>query len=227
MSSRTQALLNTINEIRVQKTQAQLSAMSAKINPHFLYNQLDAINWIAIRNEDTEVSKALHSLARFYRASLAEGREIVTIGQELMHLNNYIELTKMRTKDAVVYTIHCDEPLKDYLICSMVLQPLMENAIMHGIMEKEDPRGTVILNVSESETELYITIIDDGVGIPDDELLQLNEGIRISKSQSGYGAYNVTQRIRIYFGAQYGLRYRVDGGRTIAEINLPKRLEEA
>ena len=222
LSSKSQALLNTINEMELQRTEAQLSAMRSKINPHFLYNQLDTINWMAIRSGAPEVADAVRRLSRYYRAHLAKGDDIITLKRELGLLESYIDLMKMRTKDSINYVIKCDESVKEYLVCNMILQPLVENAIEHGIMEKEYPTGTISVEVTETETHLVICVKDDGAGIPSSVLSELNERYETKKNISGYGYYNVDRRVRLYFGEESGLFAESNGSGTVITIRIPK-----
>lgn len=222
LSSKSQALLNTINEMELQRTEAQLSAMRSKINPHFLYNQLDTINWMAIRSGAPEVADAVRRLSRYYRAHLAKGDDITTLKRELGLLESYIDLMKIRTKDSINYVIKCDESVKEYLVCNMILQPLVENAIEHGIMEKEDPTGTISVEVTETETHLVICVKDDGAGIPSSVLSELNERYETKKNISGYGYYNVDRRVRLYFGEESGLFAESNGSGTVITIRIPK-----
>ena len=197
--------------------------MQAQINPHFLYNTLDAIIWLAEAGEQKKVVAMVGSLSEFFRTSLNRGKDIVTIKEELQHVRSYLEIQQVRYQDILEYQIDVPEELNQYLIPKITIQPLVENALYHGIKNK---RGVGRIEVRGMKADGYIilSIEDDGIGIDEKRLQQVRDGIE-SKAQTGeaiYGLYNVNERIRLNFGKEYGISIEsIYGKSTVVSIKLP------
>lgn len=204
------------------KRQTELDALQAQINPHFLYNTLDSIVWMVENERYQEAITMVTSLAGFFRISLSKGKNIITVKDELKHAENYITIQHMRFKDKFTFKINADEEVMDFVTIKLVIQPLIENAVYHG-MEFMDGDGEIIVNAYKKDNELYIDVIDNGMGIPPEIAEQLlTKGSRAKGKGSGVGLKNVQERIQIYFGKEYGLSIisEPDEG-TLIRIHLP------
>lgn len=188
-----------------QLQKSELDALQAQINPHFLYNTLDIIVWMIENGRPQDAVRAVSALARFFRISLSKGSNIITVEQELEHVRNYLLIQGMRYKDKFTYSIIADEGTKMLSTIKLVVQPLVENAIYHG-MDFMDGDGALIVHAETNGECLDITVTDNGLGMPQevvDHLLVSNTPI--SKG-SGVGLKNVNDRIQLYFGKEYGVR---------------------
>lgn len=214
--------------VQMQKRKAELKALQAQINPHFLYNTLNAITWQAADQGANEISTMSNSLGKFFRISLSKGKEIITIREELEHVLSYLRIQGIRYKDKISYEFDAPEDVKELYIIKLVLQPLVENAIYHGIKVKEGAgqiRIAIRRGVSEANIQiLHICVEDDGVGIEEERLSVIREGLRFGyvSQDGGYGIYNVNERIKLYYGDSYGLAIESEYGKgTRATIVIP------
>lgn len=204
------------------KRQRELDALQAQINPHFLYNTLDSIVWMFENERYNEAITMVTSLAGFFRIGLNKGKNIITIKDELKHAENYITIQHMRFKDKFTFKINADENVLNFATIKLIIQPLIENAVYHG-MEFMDGDGEIIVNAYKKDNELYIDVIDNGMGIPPEIVDKLLTHESRSKGKgSGVGLKNVQERIQLYFGKEYGLSIlsEPDEG-TIIRIHLP------
>lgn len=204
------------------KRQRELDALQAQINPHFLYNTLDSIVWMVENERYNEAIIMVTSLAGFFRIGLNKGKNIITIKDELKHAENYITIQHMRFKDKFTFKINADENVLNFATIKLIIQPLIENAVYHG-MEFMDGDGEIIVNAYKKDNELYIDVIDNGMGIPPEIVDKLLTHESRSKGKgSGVGLKNVQERIQLYFGKEYGLSIlsEPDEG-TLIRIHLP------
>lgn len=204
------------------KRQRELDALQAQINPHFLYNTLDSIVWMVENERYNEAITMVTSLAGFFRIGLNKGKNIITIKDELKHAENYITIQHMRFKDKFTFKINADENVLNFATIKLIIQPLIENAVYHG-MEFMDGDGEIIVNAYKKDNELYIDVIDNGMGIPPEIADKLLTHESRSKGKgSGVGLKNVQERIQLYFGKEYGLSIlsEPDEG-TLIRIHLP------
>ena len=199
---------------------AELKALQAQINPHFLYNTLDLINWTAIKNKVPEISSLVKSLSMFYKLSLNKGRDIVSISDELEHVKLYVDIQNRRFENRISLHINVDEEILGYYILKTILQPIVENSIMHGILEKEDKSGNINITGMQASGSIILKVHDDGIGM-DKETIEdiLNSA---SDENHGYGVRNINNRLSLYYGQEYGLTYRSESGLgTGVEIRIP------
>lgn len=186
---------------------AEMKALQAQITPHFLYNTFDTIVWLAEEEHTEEVVKITKAFSDFLRISLSRGHEWITISQELDHIKNYLTIQKIRYADILNYTIDADESLMDCKIIKLVLQPLVENAIYHGIKNKRG-RGQLTVSVhytDESHKAIQFTVADNGAGFTEERLGQVRNELRTGaqdseKLTSVYGLYNVNKKLKLYYG---------------------------
>lgn len=198
---------NIEEQQNIQK--AEMKALQAQITPHFLYNTFDTIIWLAEEEKTDEVVKITKAFSEFLRISLSRGHEWITIAQELDHIKNYLTIQKIRYADILNYEIEADEEILNYKIIKLVLQPLVENAIYHGIKNK---RGRGHLKVSanftdEKKSSIMFTVTDDGAGFTQERLAQVNDELEnatldAEKLTSVYGLYNVNKKLKLYYGKE-------------------------
>ncbi|MEW9711541.1 sensor histidine kinase [Paenibacillus sp. SI92] len=202
---------------------AELKALQSQINPHFLYNTLDLINWMADSGLNTDIKKVVKALARFYKVSLSSGKDIITLREELQHVSFYVQIQNIRFENKIDFQINVEDELLDNSIPKITLQPIVENAILHGILGRTHREGTITITGSRQENTLHLVIKDNGVGMRPNQVDDIMAGISRNKiGGSGYGVKNVIERIRHYFGEPYNLTYRSQLGEgTEVEITIP------
>jgi len=186
------------------KRKSELNALQAQINPHFLYNTLDSIVWMAENDKSAEVVRMTSALARLFRASISKGSELVPIRNEVEHISNYLTIQKMRYRDKLDFCIDVDDAIKGNLTLKVLLQPLVENAIYHGIKNKYGTGTIRITGEREGET-IVLRVNDNGVGMDEETRKSLLSPATDAKQGKGVGLMNVHERIRLYFGKIYGL----------------------
>ncbi len=188
---------------------AEMKALQAQITPHFLYNTFDTIVWLAEEEHTEEVVRITKAFSDFLRISLSRGHEWITISQELDHIKNYLTIQKIRYADILNYNIDVDPTLMDFKIIKLVLQPLVENAIYHGIKNKRG-RGQLTVRVhyaDESHKSISFSVEDNGAGFTEERLGQVRNELRTGaqdseKLSSVYGLYNVNKKLKLYYGEQ-------------------------
>ncbi len=211
-----------------QLRKAEFELLQAQINPHFLYNTLDAIVWSAEAGNEKQVVKMVGSLSEFFRSSLNKGKEIVTIREELSHVRSYLEIQQIRYQDILDYEIDVPEDLFVNQIPKITVQPVVENALYHGIKQKRGG-GKISVSGYEDGNDYCIKVSDNGIGMDPIRLQEVRDGLTDNNPDSKkiYGLYNVNQRIRLDFGDEYGLSIDsvYDEGTTVT-IRLPKKSTE-
>ncbi len=211
----------TTEQIRLRKAEFEL--LQAQINPHFLYNTLDAIIWLAEAGEQKRVVGMVRNLSDFFRTSLNQGKDINSIKEEMLHVKSYLEIQHVRYQDILSYDIEVPEALYIYSIPKITIQPLVENALYHGIKNKRG-MGHISIRGEAGEKDFTITVTDDGIGIDETRLRQVQSGIqnKILTGKDFYGLYNVCERIRLNFGEEYGIFIEsVYGEGTSVRVILP------
>lgn len=207
---------------------AEFNSLQAQINPHFLYNTMDMINWMALQGQTDEISHAVQSLSRFYKLTLSRKKGISTIARELEHVTIYVQLQNMRYHDSIELITDIPDELSEYQIPKLTLQPVVENSILHGILEKESKSGTIVITGWMENEDVVLLISDDGIGISPEILSTILSGN--GKSQSGgtnIAVYNTHRRLQILYGNNYGLTYSSKPGEgTEVEIRFPAHREK-
>ena len=207
---------------------AEFNSLQAQINPHFLYNTMDMINWMALQGQTEEISHAVQSLSRFYKLTLSRKKGISTIARELEHVTIYVQLQNMRYHDSIELITDIPDELSEYQIPKLTLQPVVENSILHGILEKESKSGTIVITGWMENKDIVLLISDDGVGISPEILSTILSGS--GNSQSGgtnIAVYNTHRRLQILYGKDYGLTYSSNPEKgTEVEIRFPAHREE-
>jgi len=209
------------------KRKSELKALQMQINPHFLYNTLDSIIWMAEGRKEQEVIAMVSALARLFRLSLGKGREIVDIRSEIEHVGHYLTIQKIRYKDKLDYSIDVDADILSCKTVKIILQPLVENAIYHGIKNKASP-GRITISGGKKGLGIELAVRDDGIGMSRETLARLSGAGagQDGRAEGGLGVRNVDERIKLYFGKEYGLDFESaeDKGTTVY-VRLPA-LEE-
>nr|WP_303016202.1 sensor histidine kinase [Holdemania massiliensis] len=204
LTAQLQQLMNQLLRNEKQKRRAELRILQAQINPHFLYNTLDMLHWMAYDHEDQDMLQLISTLSSFYRISLSRGDEFIPLPRELDHVRYYLEIQKMRFEDQFDFTIQADAQTEPLLMLKLLLQPLAENAVIHGI--KPCPhRCQLTIEACRNGDVVKIRVSDNGVGIQEETLQELRQAMEEGQSRAGFGLVNVHQRIRLTYGADYGL----------------------
>ncbi|WP_273319979.1 cache domain-containing sensor histidine kinase [Vallitalea guaymasensis] len=207
MTNRVNNLVNQNKKIEKNKRKNELRALQAQINPHFLYNTLDSIIWMAESKNYKAVVTMTSALAKLFRISISKGEQYITVAEEIEHVENYLKIQKIRYGDHLDYHIDVEEDIKQNKIIKLIIQPIVENAIYHGI--KNVPGGGMIdISVKKYDNKILITIADDGVGMSKQEinlLFSKNQELPKEKKLGGVGVRNVDNRIKLYYGEDYGL----------------------
>ena len=199
-----------------EKQQAELMALQSQINPHFLYNTLEMVNWMAERNEKENVQTVIQKMSTLYRLVLSKGKDIVTIREELALCETYLTIQQMRFQGRIQYERDVDDEILDYLIPKITLQPFVENAILHGIIASIEGRGTLSINGWEEDGRIILAVMDDGAGMAEEDREKSN-----SKG-SHYGMKNIGLRLSVYY--QEDIKIEVEstkGVGTCVSINIP------
>ena len=216
-------LLEQVKKEQIRLRKAEFELLQSQINPHFLYNTLDAIVWLAESGEQKKVVSMVGSLSDFFRTSLNQGKDMISIKEELQHVRSYLEIQQVRYQDILAYEICVPEELFTYLIPKITIQPLVENALYHGIKNKRG-LGKIVVIGKQEEGFFLLQVSDNGIGISPERLTQVRGGIqkKVLTGKDIYGLYNVNERIRLNFGEEYGITIEsVYGEGTVVSIKLP------
>jgi two-component system sensor histidine kinase YesM len=215
-----------------QKRKSDLKALQAQINPHFLYNTLDSIIWMGEMKQNEQVVQMTSALSKLFRISISKGREIIPVSDELAHVESYLTIQEMRYRDSFTYSIDVDPDIRDLAILKITLQPLVENAIYHGIKEVDHQGAIEITGDRQGETVVF-QVRDNGKGMDAATLSGLLEAIGAPEERTGtlnrqgMGVRNVHQRIRLYFGEEFGLTCESTPGQgTTMTVRVPARERE-
>jgi two-component system, sensor histidine kinase YesM len=205
---------------------AELKALQSQINPHFLYNTLDMINWMANKGMNQDIKGVVKALSRFYKVSLSNGRDIISLREEIDHVSFYVQIQNIRFDHKIEYVVSVPESLLETPIPKITLQPIVENAIMHGILGRVSREGTIRIDACEDGNDIVIGVQDNGIGMDPDRLARLHSGERASTDTgSGYGVINVKLRLQTYFGEEYGIGYTSELGKgTTVTLRVPRSL---
>ena len=194
---------------KLEIKEAELNLLQAQIKPHFLYNTLDAIYWMAIMNDNQDIAKMTSALSETFKLSLSKGKEMITVDDELAHIRHYVTIQQLRFPNRITYEEDVDDALLDMEFLKLLLQPLVENAIYHGLEPKMSP-GIVRLTGKINDDETVFIIEDNGVGIEE-----------MSNTTKGFGLKNVQQRMELYYpSSTFSIRSEMNLGTTV-ELRFP------
>ena len=203
-----------------------MKALRSQINPHFLYNTLDSIIWMAEGGKNKEVVRMTSALARLLRQSISNDNERISLEKEVNYAGSYLTIQKMRYKDKLEYEIEVAEDIKKEKVINLILQPLVENAIYHGIKYKGSKGLIRIAGYREGDL-IILKVIDNGIGMDEDTLKGIFDKSKDREGSNGVGVYNVQTRIRLYYGPEYGLRFESALGEgTTVTITIPGNFRE-
>jgi two-component system, sensor histidine kinase YesM len=214
-----------------EKRDAEFRSLQANINPHFLYNTLDTIQWMARKQKANDIAEVVESLAKLFRIGLSKGRDIISLDEELDHIKSYLQIQKTRYRDKLNYQINAGESIAGLYVIKFILQPIIENAIYHGIKERRGP-GHISVTAQKKENKLSIIIEDDGAGMTELQLQEMRQALSEAiartenkgetRDKKGYGTLNVQARIQLAFGEDYGMHiHSKENVGTTVEIVLP------
>ena len=225
MVLRIQQLMVTVRQEEINLRKTELKALQAQINPHFLYNTLDSIAWMCEQGQNADAVRMVHALARLFRISISKGHELIPIAKEIEHAESYLQIQKYRYKNRFTYTFSVDPACLDCLCNKITLQPILENAINHGLDLMVD-EGKIEVQVCPDGGDILFRVRDNGVGMTAEQVQAILH--RQLGDRTGIGIKNVDDRLKIYFGKQYGLRIdSVPDVGTCVEIRMPRVTQEA
>lgn len=227
MAGSMQSLIDKVKEDERKMRKADLRLLQEQIQPHFLYNTLDTIVWLIESNEPDEAVTMVVTLSDFFREILSKGKEFISIKEEEKHISSYLQIQEMRYRDILEYDIQLDQVIYKYQILKLTLQPVVENALYHGIKYKR-AKGCIHIHGEKERDIIRLTVRDDGVGMDEEELEQLRQQIEkpCQETEKGFGLANVNERIHMYFGPEYGMKIQSQKGKgTTVEIVIPALLE--
>jgi len=227
LSSLKMSVEKLLDQVRIeqeQKAKLKLLMLQAQIQPHFLYNTLASINQLINMKENSKASKMCEALSKFYRLGLSNGKDIISVKEEIEHIKNYLFIQKYRYEKDFEYSINIADNILDMNILKLSLQPLVENAIYHGIKNKEDI-GMIVISGYKDDNTMILEIFDDGCGMTEDELKQIRENANSLSNEvidSGFGIYNVSSRLKLFFGNEAQLMFDSSKGvYTQVKIIIP------
>lgn len=219
-----EALIKNMNDIEIRNKEAQINVLESQINPHFLYNTLDSIRMMALINKDKQAADMIYTLSNLFRYSIKKGNVFVTVESEIQHMKDYLNIQKFRYSNRFDINIDIEEEILSLFTIKLILQPIVENSIYHGLELK---KGKGILNIKgyRKEDEVIFIVEDNGVGINFDQLKLIRENLTIRSDKQenrSIGLKNVYDRIKNYFGDRYGLIIEsIEGKSTRVTMNLP------
>ncbi len=220
-----ETLVNDIHKEQENAKDAELRLLQEQINPHFLYNTLDAIIWMTEAGENQKAIQIIQELSSFFRISLSKGQSEITISNEREHVKSYLEIQRYRYQDIMDYEIDFNEDILDYHIQKLTLQPIVENALYHGIKNKRG-KGLIKVTGRSEGDDILFTVEDNGIGMKPDELERLRSliiGNISDDDQSGFGMANVEQRLEMLYGDKYGMTVESEYGiGTTVSVRIPK-----
>ncbi len=224
MATRQNLLVKRQQETAEELRLSEIGALQAQINPHFLYNTMDMINWLSQSGEQDKVTHAIQTLSNFYKLTLSRKDPITDLRSEIEHVGLYIELQNMRFEDKIRFNADIPDELMSVRLPKLTLQPIVENSILHGILEKESQEGIIVIAAWEEDEDAVILISDDGVGMDEAALSSVLSGDNKNATGTNIAVFNTHRRLQMLFGNKYGLSYRsaVNEG-TEVEIRVPLR----
>lgn len=220
----TRHLIEVVGSEQKSKREAELRLLQSQIKPHFLYNTLDNIQWMAQEHHAQDIVDIVAALTTLFRYTIGKGGEFVQVREELEHITSYLYIQKVRYEEKLNYTIEMSDEILNLYMLRLSLQPLVENAIYHGIKEKRGS-GQITLTGEIQDGQLYFSVRDNGTGISPEKLQEINRMLNdrsLKNTRVGYGIYNVNERIKLTFGPEYGLKYSsILGEGTTVEVFYP------
>jgi len=222
MLDKINTLIKEVYQEKIAQKNAELGALQAQINPHFLYNTLDSINWMLIEREEYDISEVVISLGDLMKYSIHGKDSLVSLEEELHYILSYLCIQKNRLEERLEYEIDVPEAMKGYLVPKLILQPIVENSILHGIEPKKEG-GKIWIKGREKAEHFYLSIADNGDGIPQDKQEKLRSELWLKEESESIGVRNVDRRIRLHYGDEFGLDIRGKWKKgTVITLCIPK-----
>ncbi|MBU3113273.1 sensor histidine kinase [Clostridium lacusfryxellense] len=218
MAIRLKELINQVYIVKLKQREAELQALQAQVNPHFLYNTLDTIYWMARVEKAYETSKLVEALSKLFRLNLNSGKDVTKVKYEIEHLKSYIVIQEKRHGDLIEFSLNIDQSLLEHNTIKLVLQPIVDNAIYHGI-EKKGEHGHIDVTIKSDNNKLIFTIKDDGIGIDTIESSKFLQ--KVGENNRGFSIKNLNDRLKLYHGEEYGVEFINTGAGTIVNIYQP------
>ncbi|MCI5970135.1 MAG: histidine kinase [Oscillospiraceae bacterium] len=201
---------------------AELKILYEQINPHFLYNVLDLINWMAINNETKNISSTVTKLADYYKLTLNKGNEIISIRNELEHVRLYFEIQKIRFENIEQIIFDVPDEILQCRILKIIFQPLLENFIKHGMKEDDEFKGIFSISAKYDDKNILFTVSDNGEGISDEIIKSVQNGTFVSSGGSGFGLKSINERLKLFYGDEYGLSFGNCTNGAVIFVKIPK-----
>lgn len=223
MVVRIERLVQQVYNDQQKQKEAELKALQAQINPHFLYNTLESINWMAQEIHARDISIMVNALAKFFRISISKGKDVISIRDEIEHVKNYLVIQKIRYQELLNAEVSVSSDILNCRVPKLTLQPLVENSIYHGVKKKKG-KGNILVTGCKDGDDILFQVIDDGAGMDEKEVERLNRSLKETHQEMkiGYGIRNVHERITLRYGKGYGLTYyKNTGGGIRVEVRLP------
>lgn len=222
-------LIDKVYKLQIRERESELKALQAQINPHFLYNTLDAIYWKAEKSKDEDIAEMVYALSRLFRLTLNRGNEFTEVKNEKEFIEYYLLLQRRRFRQKLEYIIDIDNSILQFIMPKLILQPFVENAIIHGT-ERDNSKSVIQVKGYLNDSRLYFIIEDDGAGMSDDMIKQLlgsKSADKASNNQKGYAIRNVNERLSLYYPDNYSLNIFSEPGKgTRVEIDIPARTQD-
>lgn len=214
-----------MNEVVIEqegKRKSEINVLQNQINPHFLYNTLDCMIWLAERNRNKELVEAVTALSTYFRVSLSKGKQFIPISEELMHIESYMLIQALRYNNSFTYSVHCSESIEQLKIMKLILQPLVENAIYHGI-DKDEEDSYIRIDVVEDNDNIVLSVMNSGYGITDQRIAEIHKTLIDGNEKGSVGMTNVYHRLKLYYGegARVTIESELDESTTISLV-IPK-----
>lgn len=203
MARRIETLLQNVQEEERKQHMIQLELLQAQVSPHFLYNTLDTIVWMVEADMHDEAIEMLTHLSVFFRTVLSKGEDVISLGDEVLHTRSYLEIQQIRYSDILDYSIDLPEGFSDIRLPKMTLQPIVENALYHGVKEKRG-KSSIRIFFEDNGEDIVMQVKDDGIGMTQERLAEVQEGLR-KKEGVGFGMSAVEERLKLYYGEKYGI----------------------
>ncbi len=221
MTVEIEKLIQELYQEKLVKKEMELKILQEKINPHFLYNTLDTINWIAMEHQVEDISKMVISLSTMYRKTFNRGRDLISIEDVMTSIACYLDIQRIRYGESFVYEIDFQEETKHLEILNLIIQTLVENAIIHG-MEGKKENGRILVQARKEGEFLTVEVTDNGMGMEDEKLNLIRASISSTGMESESGLRNVQKRIKLYYGNQFGIKIdSMKGAGTTVRVTIP------
>lgn len=219
LSKENKRLIDEVSIIYERERKAEIRALQSQINPHFLYNTLDTIQWKALDYNAYEIAEMIQKLSQVFRISLSDGKEYIPVEQEIKHVQSYLDIQKIRYKDQFDYTLTVDKDAESLIIPKLIIQPLVENSIYHGI-KGMDKKGFIDISIHLIDEQIVIVVADNGMGMDKKELERLKNDLTTHAETEHYGLHNIVEKLHLTYGRRFSFEFNVEQGFSVT-IQLP------